>query len=58
VPRSWKSRAIRLPTLWATPDLQRDHFNLIFFIYIYYYFNKYINKFIIIVNDHKLVRTH
>ena len=21
VPRSWKSRAIPLPTLWATPDL-------------------------------------
>ena len=21
VPRSWKSRAILLPTLWATPDL-------------------------------------
>jgi len=21
VPRSWKSRAIHLPTLWATPDL-------------------------------------
>jgi len=26
VPRSWKSRAIPLPTLWATPGLQRDHF--------------------------------
>jgi len=26
VPRSWKSRAIPLPTLWATPDLQREHF--------------------------------
>ena len=25
VPRSWKSRAIPLPTLWATPGLQRDH---------------------------------
>ena len=25
VPRSWKSRAIPLPTLWATPDLQRNH---------------------------------
>jgi len=24
--RSWKSRAIPLPTLWATPVLQRDHF--------------------------------
>jgi len=28
VPRSWKSRAIPLPTLWATPGLQRDHFLL------------------------------
>ena len=26
VPWSWKSRAIPLPTLWATPGLQRDHF--------------------------------
>ena len=26
VPRSWNSRAIPLPTLWATPGLQRDHF--------------------------------
>ena len=26
VPRSWKSRAIPLPTLWATPGLLRDHF--------------------------------
>ena len=24
--RSWKSTAIPLPTLWATPGLQRDHF--------------------------------
>jgi len=28
VPRSWKSRAIPLPTLWATPGQQRDHFTL------------------------------
>jgi len=28
VPRSWKSRAIPLPTLWGTPGLQRDHFTL------------------------------
>jgi len=26
VPRSWKSTAIPLPTLWATPGLLRDHF--------------------------------
>ena len=26
VPRSWKSRALSLPTLWATPGLLRDHF--------------------------------
>ena len=26
VPRSWKSRAIPLPTFWATPGLWRDHF--------------------------------
>ena len=25
VPRSWNSRVIPLPTLWATPGLQRDH---------------------------------
>ena len=24
--RSWKSRVIPLPTLWAIPGLQRDHF--------------------------------
>ena len=29
VPRSWKSRAIPLPTLWATPGLQRDHFTFL-----------------------------
>ena len=28
VPRSWKSRAIPLPTLWATPGLQREHFTV------------------------------
>ena len=33
VPRSWKSRAIPLPTLWATPGLWRDHFT--FSIYPY-----------------------
>ena len=30
VPRSWKSRAILLPNLWATPGLQRDHFTFTF----------------------------
>ena len=30
VPRSWKSRAIPLPTLWATPGLYRDHFTFTF----------------------------
>jgi len=25
---SWKVRAIPLPTLWATPGLQPDHFTL------------------------------
>ena len=29
-PRSWKSRAIPLPTFWATPGLERDHFNFSF----------------------------
>ena len=29
VPRSWKSTAIPLPILWATPGLQRDHFTFI-----------------------------
>ena len=32
VPRSWKSRAIPLPTLWATPGLQRENFTFIMFI--------------------------
>jgi hypothetical protein len=34
VPRSWKSRAITLPTLWATPGLWRDHFTFIIIIII------------------------
>jgi hypothetical protein len=34
VPRSWKSRAIPLPTLWATPGPSGDHFNFT----IYYMF--------------------
>ena len=29
VPRSWKSRAIPPPTLWATPVLLRDHFTFL-----------------------------
>jgi len=29
MPRSWKSRGKPLPTLWATPGLQREHFNFI-----------------------------
>jgi len=41
VPRSWKSRAIPLPTLWATPGLKREHFAFINkYIYIYIYINK------------------
>jgi len=36
VPRSWKSRAIPLPTLWATPGLWRGQFTFIY-IYIYIY---------------------
>ena len=31
VPRSWKSRAIPLPTLWATTGLKREHFNFTFY---------------------------
>jgi len=31
VPQSWKSTAIPLPTLWATPSLEWEY--LIFFIY-------------------------
>ena len=30
VPRSWKSRAISLPTLWATPGLWRERFTFTF----------------------------
>jgi len=37
VPRSWKSRAIPLPTLWATPGLKRDHFTFNFYIIIYWF---------------------
>ena len=36
VPQSWKSRAIPLPTLWATPGLWREHFTCTF-LYIYIY---------------------
>ena len=35
VPRSWKSRAIPLPTLWATPGLSRDHFTFLPFRWCY-----------------------
>jgi len=31
VPRSWKSRAIPLPTIWATTGLKRDHFTFFTF---------------------------
>jgi len=34
VPLSWKSRAIPLPTVWATPALLRDHFT--FFISVFF----------------------
>ena len=34
VPRSWKSRAIPLPTLWATPGLKQDHFTFISYLFI------------------------
>jgi len=42
VPRSWKSRAIPLPALWASPGLKRDHFTFTFYIYIYIYTYIYI----------------
>jgi len=32
VPRSWKCIAIPLPTLWATPGLEREHFTLFIII--------------------------
>ena len=31
---SWKSKAIPLPTLWATPGLKRDHFTFTFMVII------------------------
>jgi len=37
VPRSWKSTAIPLPTLWATRGLLRDHFTFNFFFTIIHY---------------------
>jgi len=37
VPRSWKSRAIPLPTLWTTLGLLRDHFTFTLYIYICIY---------------------
>ena len=36
VPRSWKRRAIPLPTLWATPGLSRDHFTFYFNIFSFF----------------------
>jgi hypothetical protein len=53
VPRSWKSRATPLPTLWATPGLYRDHFTFTFYIYIYIYI--YIHNSYII---HTYICTH
>ena len=35
VPRSWKSRAIPLPTFWATPCLYRDHLFNIFMYFLH-----------------------
>ena len=34
VPRSWKSRAIPLPTLWATPGLWQENFT--FYVWLHY----------------------
>ena len=33
-PRSWKSRAIPLPTLWATPGLKRENVTLFFLLFL------------------------
>ena len=43
LPRSWKSRVIPLPTLWATPGMWRDNFTYL------YEFILYFNRQIIIV---------
>jgi len=41
VPRSWKkSRAITLPTLWATPDLHGNEITLSFKITLFVHENK------------------
>ena len=40
VPQSWKSRAIPLPTLWATPGLLEDHFIFIL-LSLYNKYRKY-----------------
>jgi len=36
VPRSLKSRAVPLPTLWATPGLQRDHFTFYLLLFAHH----------------------
>ena len=36
VPRSWKSRVISLPTLWATLDLWRERFYPLFTVTMFY----------------------
>ena len=40
VPRSWNSRAIPLPTLRATPGLQRKHFTFTFTLCNTYFFTR------------------
>ena len=36
VSRSWKRRAIPLPTLWATPGLERNYFTFTFTLIVFY----------------------
>jgi len=50
VPRSWKSRATPLPTLWATPGLKRDHF-LKQFMFVFYYVAWLYKPFSIKINE-------
>ena len=57
---SWKSRAITLPTLWATPGLYRYHFILYVWIYIFIFLSPHSScTFLMLVClTHTHIQTH